>query len=60
MRMNKRRLDPDKPEVLVIGPDSALGSGCTLMLDRVTLFRKDQVCNLGVLLDLALLLLDDK
>lgn len=40
----------------MVGPDSALSSGCTLMLDGVVLPRKDQVHNLGVLLDPALLL----
>lgn len=39
-----------------MGPVWALGSGHTLMLNGFALTWKDQICNLGVLLDLALLL----
>lgn len=56
MRMNKARLKPHKPEVPVVGPDSMLGSDCTVMLDGAPLPWKDQVRSWGVLRDLALLL----
>lgn len=42
--------------VLVIGSDSILRGGYDLILDEVVPTRKDQVCILGVVLDLALLL----
>lgn len=35
MRKNKLRLNPDKREVLLEGPNSVLGSGCTSRLARV-------------------------
>lgn len=43
MRANKLRLDPDKTEVLVVGPYSNLGSGSTMVLGGVTHILRDQV-----------------
>lgn len=53
MRTNKLNLD--KTEVLLVGTSLILRSGCTLMLDRVTLMPKASVDSWGVLLDLGLL-----
>lgn len=51
--VNKRRLNPDKAAVLLLGPDSALGSGHVMMLDETTLPQKVQARSLAALLALA-------
>lgn len=43
-------------EARFLGPDSARGSGDTLMLDRAADLRQDPLYCLGVVLDPALLL----
>lgn len=50
------RLSSDKTEMLLVGLDSTLEVDCDLKLDGVIFPKKDHVCSLGVLLDLALLL----
>lgn len=56
MRLNKPRVNLDKTEVVLVGPDLTMGSDCDMMLEGVVLPPKDQVRSLGVLLDLVLLL----
>lgn len=54
LKVSNLRLNPDKREVLLVGPDLALGRGYTVLLDGTAL---PHVCTLGVLLlELALLL----
>lgn len=55
MGANKLRLT-DRMEVVVVWPNSSLGSGHGLILDEVTHPLKDHVCSPEVLLDPALFL----
>lgn len=56
MRVYKLRLHPDKMEVLLVEPDSALGGDYDLKVAGVALPRKNQLSSQGVLLALTLLL----
>lgn len=53
IRMNKLKLNSDKTEVLLIDITWRPGNGILLVLGRVILSLKSQVCNLGGLLDLV-------
>lgn len=56
MRVYKLKFNPNKTEILMVGPDSALGRHCDLILDGVVLPLKYQIHSLGILLDTSLLL----
>lgn len=54
-RPNRLKLNSDKKEVLLTGPNLALGNGITAMVDRVALPLKVHIYGLRVLLDPAML-----
>lgn len=47
--MNRLQLNPSKMEVLLVGSNSIMGSGCRLRLTGVALTPESSVSNLGVL-----------
>lgn len=56
LKINKVKLNPDRMEVLLVGPNSALERDNTLMLDVVEHPVKDNVQSLGMPLVPSLLL----
>lgn len=56
MLSNKMKHNPDKMEILLVGPHSILGSGITQMLDGVALPLKAHIHSLELLLDLVVCL----
>lgn len=56
MRPNKLKLNPANIKILSGGLDMAPGDGVSPILSGVVLLLEDQICNLGMFLDPALLL----
>lgn len=54
IKVNKLRFYPDKIEVMLVGPDLALKSGSTEMLDGIALPQKHHIHSLVDLFDLVL------
>lgn len=49
MRANKRKLNPDKMEVLLVGYSSVPDCNCTSMVNAIALIPKAPIHSLGVL-----------